>query len=70
MTSVFNMHIDLCCYIGFLENHSKLVILMLFYLRFSFSLVYGGINIPLKKNYGFLQGNKEGGAKKIGKYLF
>lgn len=39
--------------------------MVLFYLRFSFSLAYGGINIPLKKNCGFLQGSKEGRVKKI-----
>lgn len=47
----------------------KLLMLTLFYMKSSFSLVYDGINILLKKNYGFLQGNKEGRAKKIGKYL-
>lgn len=52
------------------EKNSKLLILILFYLRSYFSLVYGGISILLKKNCGFLQENKEERAKKIGKHLF
>lgn len=42
---------------------------MMYYLQFIFPLVYDGINTLLKKNYGFLQGSKEGRAKKIGKYF-
>lgn len=54
----------------FFLNYSTLLVQMMFYFQFSFLLVYDGINILLKKNYGFLQGNKEGKARKIGKYLF
>lgn len=70
MTSVL-LSIYICVVICFFESHAlKLRIMVLFYLIFSFSLAYGGINIPLKKNSGFLQGSKEGRVKKIGKYLF
>lgn len=57
-------------FLFFFFNHSTLLVLMMYYLQFIFPLVYDGINTLLKKNYGFLQGSKEGRAKKIGKYLF